>query len=104
MMFCAERRRFNKLLQTVGMPVGRENDGLTFHSFRRFMETHCQNVDNRPPQDILDAWMGHAGDGAMSTRYHRWTPDDSQNAMRKVSFDLSANTLTLQKGDPDATA
>ena len=84
------------------MPVGSKNDGLTFHSFRRFMETHCQM--QRVPQPIIDTWMGHFGDRSKSSRYFTLTPELSQQTMRVVTFDLPANTLALHVGDPDEAA
>lgn len=96
------RRRFNALLEKLDMPIGRKQDGLTFHSFRRFFETTCQM--QRVPQPITDMWMGHTGDRSMSTRYFTMTPEISQQTMRQVMFDLPADALTLHKGNPDEAA
>src|SRR4051812_42436012 len=46
-----------KLAKSLGIRVGRKNDGLVVHSLRHFFET--QAVDAGVPQFVVDAWMGH---------------------------------------------
>jgi integrase len=73
-----------KLAKSLGIPVGRKNDGLVFHSLRHFFETRC--VDSGVPQFVVDAWMGHAGGSSMGRVYYGLTDAKSQEYMKQVKF------------------
>jgi integrase len=46
--------------------AGSKQDGLAFHSFRRFRVTHPREYS--VPEDILRFWIGHA-DKSVTDRY-----------------------------------
>jgi integrase len=48
--------------------IGSKQDGLAFHSFRRFRVTHLR--DQSVPEDILRFWIGHA-DKSVTDRYSK---------------------------------
>jgi integrase len=73
-----------ELAKSLGIPVGREKDGLVFHSLRHYFETQC--VDSGVPEYVVDAWMGHAGRKAMGRSYYGRRDVQSQQYMRKVNF------------------
>ena len=73
-----------KIAKSLGMPVGRKNDGFVTHSLRHFFETHCINCG--VPQRVVDVWMGHTGDKSMVAVYYRLGDTDSQRFMKQVSF------------------
>jgi integrase len=76
--------RFQELAGSLGVRVGRKDDGLVVHSLRHFFETCC--VNSRVPQLVVDAWMGHAGDGSMARVYYGRSDGASRKFMRGVRF------------------
>jgi integrase len=75
---------FQTLAKSLGMSVGRKNDGLVIHTLRHFFET--QAVDSGVPQFVLDGWMGHVGHGTTGRLYYGQTDEKSQRYMRQVEF------------------
>ena len=76
--------RFQTLAESLGMRVGRRDDGLVVHSLRHFFETRC--VDSLVPQFVVDAWMGHAGHASMGRVYYGRRDAKSKRDMKRVRF------------------
>ena len=55
-------------LDKILVKIGSKQDGLAFHSFRRFRVTHLR--DQSVPEDILRFWIGHA-DKSVTDRYSK---------------------------------
>jgi integrase len=55
-------------LHKILVKIGSKQDGLAFHSFRRFRVTHLR--DQSVPEDILRFWIGHA-DKSLTDRYSK---------------------------------
>jgi integrase len=55
-------------LDKILAKIGSKQDGLAFHSFRRFRVTHLR--DQSVPEDILRFWIGHA-DKSVTDRYSK---------------------------------
>jgi integrase len=55
-------------LHKILIRIGSKEDGLAFHSFRRFRVTHLR--DQSVPEDILRFWIGHA-DKSLTDRYSK---------------------------------
>jgi integrase len=55
-------------LHKILVKIGSKQDGLAFHSFRRFRVTHLR--DQSVPEDILRFWIGHA-DKSVTDRYSK---------------------------------
>lgn len=53
-------------LEKILVKIGPKEDGLAFHSFRRFRVTHRR--DQSVPEDILRFWIGHP-DRTVTDRY-----------------------------------
>lgn len=77
--------RFRRLLQNLGLPVGRE-EGFTIHSLRHSFETITVNASI--PQRVVDAWLGHASDRSMAAVYYKLSDEDSQRFIQQVPFGL----------------
>jgi integrase len=81
-------RQVNEDIQAVakglGIPVGRKNNGLVFHSLRHYFETQC--VDSGIPQFVIDAWTGHVGEESTGRTYYGLTDAKSQAYMTQVKF------------------
>jgi integrase len=75
--------RLKKIASELGMKTGRV-DGFTFHSLRRFFETHCVNAGI--PQKVINRWMGHDSIRETSDYYFTLTDDESQKKMRLLRF------------------
>ncbi|MDB5324143.1 MAG: site-specific integrase [Phycisphaerales bacterium] len=75
---------FQKLGKSLRIPVGRKNDGLVIHSLRHFFETWA--INSGVPQVVVDAWMGHAGDGSMARIYYGKSNRTSRRFMKGVRF------------------
>jgi integrase len=75
---------FQKLARTLGVRVGRKDDGLAIHSLRHFFETRC--VNSRVAQLVSGAWMGRAGDGSMARAYYGRSDGASQRFMKRARF------------------
>jgi integrase len=75
---------FQNLAKSLGIGVGRKNDGLVIHSLRHFFET--QAVDSGIPQFVLDSWMGHVGHSTTGRLYYGLTDEKSQRYMKQVRF------------------
>jgi integrase len=75
--------RFLAVLAALEMPAGRAN-GFTLHSLRHFFETYT--VNERIPQRVVDAWLGHHGDKSMAAIYYKLQDEDSQRFMKQVPF------------------
>jgi integrase len=73
-----------KLVRTLGFPVGRKDNGIVLHSLRHYFETQC--VDSGVPQFVVDVWMGHVGQRAMGRTYYGLTDVKSQDYMKQVRF------------------
>jgi integrase len=76
--------RFLATLKRLGLPAGRRGGGYTLHSLRHFFETHT--VNNRIPQRVVDAWLGHSSDKSMAANYYKLTGEESQKFMDEVPF------------------
>jgi integrase len=76
--------RFLSTLERLGLPAGRRSGGFTLHSLRHFFETFT--VNNRIPQRVVDAWLGHSSDKSMGTHYYELTDEYSQRHMEEVPF------------------
>ena len=76
--------RFLAVLRRLGLPVGRAAYGFTLHSLRHFFETFT--VNNRIPQRVVDAWLGHTGDRSMGAVYYRLSDEESERFMFEVPF------------------
>jgi len=75
---------FQRVAQSLGMPVGRKHDGFVVHSLRHYFETSA--VDSGVPQFIVDAWMGHAGAAVMGKVYYGLNDEKSQAYMQQIRF------------------
>jgi integrase len=75
---------FQKLAKSLGISVGRKDDGLVTHSLRHFFETAA--VDSGTPQFVVDSWMGHVGAALMGKNYYGFTDEKSHAYMRQVKF------------------
>ena len=73
---------FEHLAQAHGMPVGRDDAGLTRHALRRFFKTTCFNAG--VPKPLVDLWFGHANKNDINNHYYR--PQKSQAWMARVGF------------------
>ena len=80
--------RFQKLAKLLGIKTGRKEDGLVIHSLRHFFETWT--INSGVPQVVVDAWMGHAGDGSMGRVYYGNRDAISRRFMRRVRFEKRA--------------
>jgi integrase len=76
--------RFLATLARLGLPAGRKGGGYTLHSLRHFFETFT--VNNRTPQRVVDAWLGHSSDKSMGANYYKLSDQDSQKFMDEVPF------------------
>ena len=76
--------RFLATLKQLGLRAGRGGDGYTLHSLRHFFETFT--VNNRIPQRVVDAWLGHSSDKSMAANYYKLTDEESQRFMDEVPF------------------
>jgi integrase len=73
---------FQVLAAQLGYPVGRKNQGLTFHSVRRFFKTIC--LDSGVPSPLVDMWTGHKRKGDINAHYYR--PQTQHKWINKVPF------------------
>lgn len=85
---------FQDLAKSIGLPVGRDREGMTLHTLRRFFETY--SVNSGIPQRAVDLWMGHTGDKSMGAYYYTLTDAESQCFMNKLNFSFLS---ILLKGD-----
>ncbi|HTK75393.1 MAG TPA: tyrosine-type recombinase/integrase [Gemmataceae bacterium] len=76
--------RFLATLRHLGLQAGRGGGGYTLHSLRHFFETFT--VNNRIPQRVVDAWLGHSSDKSMAANYYKLTDEESQRFMDEVAF------------------
>ena len=76
--------RFKRLAVSLGMPVGRKDDGLVIHSLRHFFETFT--INSGIPQRVVDVWMGHVGEKSTGRIYYQLTEEESQKFMKRVPF------------------
>ena len=68
-----------------GPNIGVHFNGLTLHTFRRFMETHA--INNGVPQRCVDGWLGHNADKSMGAVYYALSDEESQAFMRRLPLD-----------------
>lgn len=61
-----QRNILRDSLQKILVKLGPKEEGLAFHSFRRFRVTHLR--EQSVPEDILRFWIGHA-DRSVTDRY-----------------------------------
>jgi integrase len=61
-----QRNILRDSLQKILVKIGPKQEGLAFHSFRRFRVTHLR--EQSLPEDILRFWIGHA-DKSVTDRY-----------------------------------
>jgi len=73
---------FQKLATACRIVVGRQRQGLTLHSLRRFFRTFC--ADSGVPQAMVNYWMGHADQSSMD--FHYYDPSKSKEWMERVPF------------------
>jgi integrase/recombinase XerD len=76
---------FKGVLTGLKISAGRKNGGYTLRSLRNSFET--VTVNQRIPQRVIDAWLGHNEDKSMAAVYYRLTDQESQEFMREVRFD-----------------
>jgi integrase len=76
--------RFLATLERLGLPAERDGGGHTLHSLRHFFETFT--VNNRIPQRVVDAWLGHSSDKSMAANYYKLADEESQRFMEEVPF------------------
>jgi integrase len=88
--------RFRRVVQRLGLPVGREN-GFTLHSLRHFFETFTVNAGI--PQRVIDTWLGHRSDRSMASVYYKLSDEDSQAFMQKVPFGTGESAAVADKED-----
>ena len=75
---------FTATVGRVGLRAGRDGNGYTIHSLRRFFQTFC--VHAGIPQRVIDTWLGHVSDHSMGAVYYCLSDIDSQTFMFKVPF------------------
>lgn len=71
---------FQKVVKACGYRVGRKNNGLTFHSLRRFFKT--QAIEAGVPIPLVDYWLGHHNKNDINTHYYR--PENHHEWIRRV--------------------
>jgi integrase len=74
--------QFKSIAKACSFPVGRDNQGLTLHSCRRFFKTFA--FDAGVPKPMVDAWMGHRDQSDMDAFYYNSAK--SKEWMAKVPF------------------
>jgi len=75
---------FQILAKSLGMSVGRKNDGLVIHSLRHYFETMA--INSAVPPYVVDVWMGHSGNRSMGKVYYGLSDEKSQEFIRQVKF------------------
>ena len=75
---------FLRVVEQLGMPVGRKQGGFTLHALRHFFETFTVNAGT--PQRVIDTWLGHRSDRSMASIYYKLSDTDSQKFMTQVPF------------------
>lgn len=90
--------RFQRLARSLGIKTGRKADGIVIHSLRHFFETRA--VNSGVPQLVVDAWMGHAGDGSMSRIYYGKSDATSRRFMKRVRFVKQAKPKAASTSTP----
>jgi integrase len=73
---------FKSIAESLGLTVGRENQGLTLHALRRFFKTTC--MDAGVPKPLVDLWMGHHSKDNIDNHYYH--TDKAAEWMAKVPF------------------
>jgi integrase len=76
---------FKKVLQKLGIPIGKKARGYTLHSLRSSFKTIC--IHAGIPREVVDEWQGHASRRpAASDAYYKLSDSESQRFMLTAPF------------------
>jgi hypothetical protein len=93
--------QFQVLGSRCGFIVGRDKQGLTTQSLRRFCKTSC--LDSGVPKPLVDRWLGHEDESDMDFFYY--DPRRSHQWMERVPFgEPGENDLIPMRWNSNAEA